>query len=157
VAQGVALMRQGIETHEATGAFLGLPAYLADLAAACIAMGDLDQAAAAIERGHRIGGDLLLARGRATAAAEMEYLEGLRIANRQSQWLYALRSATALARLWVGDGRATEARDVVASALGAFPQGEPGAPELLSAQAILREIRTARLLPPALLPDGPGR
>jgi predicted negative regulator of RcsB-dependent stress response len=136
---------------------------LADLAAAHIAAGDLDQATDALDQGlrqvhthgetsyaaelHRIRGDLLLRLGAEPEGAEGQYREGHEIACRQAQALYALRSALGLARMWHRDGRSGAARELLLSSIAPFAAQAASAPELLQARTALIDLATS--VPPA--------
>jgi predicted ATPase len=163
LAEAIPRMREGIDLHRGSGALLGLPAYLADLAAAHIAAGDLDQATDALDQGlrqvhthgetsyaaelHRIRGDLLLRLGAEPEGAEGQYREGHEIACRQAQALYALRSALGLARMWHRDGRSGAARELLLSSIAPFAAQAASAPELLQARTALIDLATS--VPPA--------
>ena len=67
---------------------------------------------------------LLRARGvRAVAAAEERFRRGLARARRQDVLSLELRCAVSLARLWHGQGRDGEARDLLAPVYRRFTEG----------------------------------
>src|SRR6516162_1457542 len=86
----------------------------------------------------RLTGDVLLATSDA-AAAEAAYHEAIALAQKQSAKLFELRAATSLARLWRGQGKRTEARDLLASVYSWFTEGF-GTPLLQQAKAQLEEL-----------------
>jgi predicted ATPase len=65
--------------------------------------------------------------------------EAMRIARRQRAKAYELRAATSLARLWGGQGRRAEARDLLAPVYGWFTEGF-GTADLKEAKAVLDEL-----------------
>ena len=73
------------------------------------------------------------------AAAEQNYRRALAVAERQSATTFGLRAATSLARLWRGQGKCTEARELLASACGRFTEGFD-TPLLRNAGVLLDEL-----------------
>jgi predicted ATPase len=72
----------------------------------------------------RVRGDALLGRDRAAlGAAEASYTHALEIARGQEAKLLELRAASSLARLWVGMGRRSEARELLAPVYEWFTEG----------------------------------
>jgi predicted ATPase len=122
--EGTAQIERGIDLHEATGAQLAqrhLVSYLveAHLAAGRLAegftilRGILGRAESRLGGFYdaeliRLEGELLNASGD-TVAAEAVFREALGVARDQGAHLFELRSATSLARLLAGQGRADEA------------------------------------------------
>jgi tetratricopeptide (TPR) repeat protein len=112
-AEGVALMRQGADLFRSLGQRIGL-AHRAYLAEALVAVGQLDEAASVIaeacrqaedtgERAFesellRVRGEIGVRRGEPDAAAAA-FERAVEIAAGQDAWLFALRSAVALARV----------------------------------------------------------
>jgi predicted ATPase len=140
VDQAVALMRAGLEKYRASGAALGLPLYTLGLARVEARAGRegealrlLDEARAAMAAAEerwiaaeldRFAGDMALASPEPNAAnAEACFEAALRSAReQQAKWL-ELRAATSLARLWREQGRAQQARDLLAPICGDFAEG----------------------------------
>ena len=83
-------------------------------------------------------GDLLLARG-LVSDAEVWYRAGVELARSQSARMWELRAATRLARLWQGQHRTDEARDLLAPIYGWFTEGFD-TPDLEDARALLEEL-----------------
>jgi len=154
--EGIGEMRRGLADYMATGAELWSPYFLALLAEA---HGRAGQAAAGIslsadafarlERGeapwitsdlHRLKGELLLAPPEPDpAAAEASFHRAITVAREQSATMKDLRAAMSLARLWCGQGRQAEARDLLAPVYGWFTEGF-NIPDLREAKALLDEL-----------------
>ena len=73
------------------------------------------------------------------AAAETQFRRSLEIANEQGALSWELRAATSLARLWQGQGRIADARDLLGSVHGRFTEGFRTA-DLVAAGALLNEL-----------------
>jgi predicted ATPase len=86
----------------------------------------------------RLTGDVLLAIGD-SATAEAHYSEALDIARLQSAKLWELHAAISLARLRGDQGKAAEARDLLAPVYGWFTEGF-GTPVFQEAKALLDEL-----------------
>ena len=87
---------------------------------------------------NRHKGQLLLQQGH-TKTAEEFYQKALSIAREQEAKLWELRAAVSLARLRRGQGRRTEARDLLAPVYGWFTEGFD-TPDLKDAKALLDEL-----------------
>ena len=87
---------------------------------------------------HRSRGNLLRATGD-RSAAERRYHQALAIAKRQSAKLWELLSATSLGRLWRDQGKAAEARELLAPIYGWFTEGFD-TPVLQDAKALLDQL-----------------
>ena len=72
--------------------------------------------------------------------AEHCLLEALEVARAQEAKFWELRAASALARLWSGEGRQAEALSLVAPVYGWFTEGFDTL-ELRSAKALMDELR----------------
>jgi predicted ATPase len=81
---------------------------------------------------------VLLATGEG-AGAEAGYREAIAIAQQQSAKLWELRAATSLARSWRGQGKRTEAHELLAPVYGWFTEGF-GTPVLQEAKALLEDL-----------------
>jgi predicted ATPase len=89
---------------------------------------------------HRLKGELLLTRTPADLArAEASFLDALEVARRQSAKLWELRAARSLARLWQGQGRKQEARDLLAPVYDWFTEGFDTR-DLKEAKVLLEEL-----------------
>jgi len=153
---GIARIRDGLAAVEATGNRAAAPLFLALLAEALALAGKIEEALAALDdalakaavsgaRGwnaeiHRLRGELT---GRLPypdpAKAEDSFRTALAIAREQGTRGYELRAATSLARLWLKQGRRTEARDLLAPLHGSFTEGFDTA-DLKEAKALLDEL-----------------
>jgi len=74
--------------------------------------------------------------------AEHCLVEALEVARNQEAKFWELRAASALARLWLSEGRRSEARSLIAPVYGWFTEGFDTL-ELKSAKALVAELRTS--------------
>ena len=146
----------GLGLAAETGNQLAAPGFLAILAEAQRAVGQLAEAqgtvatalAIAAQTGqlfwdadlHRLDGDLLLATGGPADEAAARYHRALAIAREQGARWFELRAATSLARLWRDQGKRAEARDLLAPIYGWFTEGFDTR-DLQHAKALLEELR----------------
>lgn len=138
--EGLGQLRHSVDLWKQTRAEYNLPFLTGLLAETCLACGQLDKSSAIIDeqlsRIERTGqeqwrslllllkGDLLLARGDGDIdGAEHCYIQALELARTQSAKCWELRAALRLARLWLSQDRAAEARSVLAPALSWFSEG----------------------------------
>jgi tetratricopeptide (TPR) repeat protein len=155
-AEGIAQMREGLSTLQATGAELAQPRLLALLAEAYghggHAEAGLRVVAEALAVAHRTGerrdeaeisrvkGELLLRQAIANAPeAEACFQQALALAHRQQAKSWELRAAMSLARLWQHQDKRTEARELLAPVYGWFTEGFDTA-DLQEAKALLEEL-----------------
>jgi predicted ATPase len=154
VAEGISLLRGGLNAYRAIGTVVSLSYYVSLLASGCEIAGQteeaviqLDEALEIVERTgerwfeaelYRYKGQLLLRQGRSEAAEQL-YREALGIAQEQEAKLWELRAAVSLARLRRDQGRLTEARDLLAPVYGWFTEGFD-TPDLKEAKALLDEL-----------------
>ena len=153
---GINDLKEGIAVHFSLGARFAVPVYLEFLAEAYLSVGENALGLAAIEQGlaissnggerrvdaelHRLRGELLLAMQPEHAqAAEASFLEALRIARDQEGKSFELRTAASLARLWLRQGRADEAHQLLRPIYGWFTEGF-GRRDLIEAKALLDEL-----------------
>jgi predicted ATPase len=131
-----------------------MPLYIALLAGACEIAGQIEEAAARLDRAlqlvERTGerwfaaeldrqrGQLLLRQGHPEAAEEL-YRKALSIAQEQGAKLWELRAAASLARLWRDQGRHAASRDLLTPVYRWFTEGF-AIPDLSEAKALLREL-----------------
>ena len=165
VMEGIALLRDGVAAYRATGAVMWLPHFIALLAGAHAAAGQVKEAVTlldeALRAGERTGerwfaaelnrqqGQLLLRQGHAEDA-EALYLKALGIAREQEAKLWELRAATSLAGLREAQGRHAEAHDILAPAYRGFTEGFDMT-DLKEAKALLDRIQTVATVRDALL------
>jgi predicted ATPase/class 3 adenylate cyclase len=132
-------MREAIARNLEMGGRAFLPSQCGFLAHSLLQAGRLTECAAALDTGFRISeegeqhyataellrlrGELLLRQGAPPGEAEDVFREALGLARRQGAKSLELRAATSLARLWAGQGRRDEARDLLAGIYGWFTEG----------------------------------
>ena len=154
-AAALTRLRDAIESLKETGARLRLPYYLALLAEGHLRAGEAEAGLEVVEeassRGretnerwwdaelHRLRAELMLAGGAEAGEAEAALQRALEIARGQQAKSLELRAAQALARLWAGSGRATEARGLLAPVYGSFTEGLE-TPDLESARGLLSRL-----------------
>ena len=85
---------------------------------------------------YRLRGELLLQQGAAESEAEISFRQAIDIACKQAAKSFELRAATSLARLWQGQGKVAEARELLAPAYNWFTEGFDTA-DLKDAKALL--------------------
>jgi predicted ATPase len=160
--KGIAQIRQGLTTYQATGAELICPYWLALLAEAYEKGGQaeeglavLAEALAAVEKTgerwweaelYRLKGELLLQSGGQSlepgvthpqsATAETCFQQALEIARRQQAKSLELRAAMSLSRLWQRQGKRDTARQLLAESYDWFTEGFDTA-DLQEAKALL--------------------
>lgn len=153
VQDGVQEMQAGYAQWVRSGAEVTRPFYLAMQAEGLALAGDLPQALAVVRDAlarvertgeryheadlHRLHGELLLREDpAATQAAEASLQQALAFARTQQTLGFELRAACALARLWLGHGRAAEAQALLAEVLSRCTEGQDTR-DLRVAQALL--------------------
>jgi predicted ATPase len=155
VEAGLEGIRQGLERLRATGAELFRAPYHCVLAGLYGKVGQvsdglaaLTEAQAAVEQHeerwweaelYRLRGDLLLQSGAASTEAEASFQQALAIARRQGARSLELRAAMSLARLWQQQGKAAEARWMLAGIYGWFAEGFD-TPDLQEAKTLLDSL-----------------
>jgi tetratricopeptide (TPR) repeat protein len=142
-------LRAALDGYHATGAAIMRPSALGLLAYATAMTGKLDDGLALIAEGiaeaqrsgqrfelvqlYQTRGDVLGWSGDEPTLAETSYRNALDLAREFGSPVLALRPATGLARLWTAQGRAHEARDLLAPLLASLTEGLE-----------LRDLREAR-------------
>ncbi|MBI5279724.1 MAG: AAA family ATPase [Burkholderiales bacterium] len=135
---GLAEMRDGLALWLSTGALVSQPLYLSLQAEGLMLAGQTDAAAKCVDEGLaiierfgerqlqaemlRLRGELEWARGD-VAKAEWTLKAAYACAIRWHKLGFALRSATSLARLWAGDGRAERARRLLVPLVARWKEG----------------------------------
>jgi predicted ATPase len=140
-AQGLEVLRNGLDDFLATGAEMDRPRWLATLAETYGRNGlpdagltTLDDALAAMEstgerfyeaRLYGLRGIMLLQRSGSHAAAEAEncFLSSLRVARQQDAKSWELSAAISFARLWCEQGKRRDARDLLKPVYDWFTEG----------------------------------
>jgi tetratricopeptide (TPR) repeat protein len=155
-AEGIAQMREGLSTLQATGAELAQPRLLALLAEAYGHGGQAEagqrvvaEALAVAQRTgerrdeaeiSRVKGELLLQHAVANAPeAEACFQQALALARRQQAKSWELRAAMSLARLWQCQGKRAEARGLLTEIYGWFIEGFDTA-DLQDAKALRKDL-----------------
>lgn len=157
VAEGVALLEQGLRACAEKEQGLARPHFLALLAEACAAQGDAETALGLADEAlalllatgerrfdpevHCVRAEVLLAVAERTdtdrgAEAKACYGRAIADARRQSARTFELRAALGLARLWHREGRAAEARRLLAPLLSTFDDGVV-TPDMQAARAFV--------------------
>jgi len=149
--------KQAIESLRAQGVMLSRTGYLVSLGKLFWTAGrraeglaEIAEALARVERTGeryyeaeiwRIKGELLLKAAASNAQVEAErcYHRAIRIAAQQHAKMWELRATKALARLWQHQGKATEARQVLAEIYGWFTEGFETA-DLKDAKGLLEDL-----------------
>jgi class 3 adenylate cyclase/predicted ATPase len=159
LGDGIAQLRAGLSAVRSTGAEVLMPYFLSLLAQACASAGQvadglsiLDEAQVALDGGgerwwqaelHRLKGEFLLrlpALPRENQAQAEEYfLRAHAIARDQHAKSLELRASMSLSRLWRGQGKNSEAREILAETYEWFTEGFDTA-ELQDAQKLLQEL-----------------
>jgi len=153
-AEGIPLVRRGIDDLNATGCNILIPFFLTVLAEVYGAAGQSEEglkqlvtAAKLVETTqerwaeaemHRLRGTLLLSINE-QAHAENSFRQAIALAQQQSANFWELRSATSLARLWRDQGKRDEARELLAPVYGWFTEGFDTS-DLKEAKALLDEL-----------------
>jgi predicted ATPase len=154
--EGITQLQQGLAAYRATGAVGDRPYYLALLAEALAKVGQttagleaLTEALAMLAKSrarwweselHRLRGELLLQHAVAQPGeAEACSQQALTVTHRQQAKSLELRAAMSLARLWQGQGKRTEAHQLLAEVYGWFTEGFDTA-DLQVAKVLLAEL-----------------
>ncbi len=154
-ARGIALIHEGLAAWQATGTGMRRPYFLALLADALLRAGRIDEglgviaeAEALVESGGetrwqpemvRLKGALMDCDSHDMAEIEATYRNALAIARGQeARWL-ELRAAASLARLWQGQGRTDDARDLLSPLHAWYTEGHD-TPDLIAARALLDDL-----------------
>jgi len=133
-------MHRGIAEWQATRSGFSIPLFLAFIAEAELARGDVTTALRMIDDAlgriaadgerlyeaelHRLRGETLLARGEAdTTGAEASFLRAIDVARDQRARSFELRAAVSLVRLWQRGGRAGDGRRLLADVVAMFTEG----------------------------------
>jgi len=154
VADGIALLRNGLSAYRATGAEAWTPHFFALLAGASEIAGQvgeavsrLDDALQIVERTgqrwiaaelNRLKGKLLLQQGRPEAGEQL-YRTALSIARKQGAKLWELRAAVSLAQFYCDQRRRSEAHGLLAPVYDWFTEGFD-TQDLKSAKALVGEL-----------------
>jgi len=148
--EGLALLGEGIAAWRSVGSRVCLPSYLARHAEAYRDAGQIQAALATVEEGlrhvaqtgerlfeselYRMRGELRSAEDKAAAGADL--MRAVAVARGQEAKLFELRAAASLAQHWRDQGRASEARALLAPVYDWFTEGFDTA-DLTAARTLL--------------------
>jgi class 3 adenylate cyclase/predicted ATPase len=155
-SESVPMMKSALTAWQPTGTTVRLPMYLSYLAKAQADIGHFDDAKrniadamAAINASkemwyeaelHRLAGEIELRSPERDAMRAQAYFDqALAIARRQQARSWELRAAMSLARLWRDQGKAPQARELLAPIYGWFTEGFDTR-DLKDAKALLQEL-----------------
>lgn len=155
-AEGVAELKAGMDAWYATGSRIISSGFFAALADAYRMAGNHDEAWRAVESGlqfseghaerlrdgelYRLKGLILLSRNSADSiGAEEHFARALDVARHQQSRSMELRISTDLARLWQGQGKTRQARELLAPIYNWFTEGF-NSPALKNARALLGSL-----------------
>jgi predicted ATPase len=156
IHNAIQTITSGIAARRDVGATLDTPFYLSQLAWAYSRANQYNDAWRCIEEAvafvetsqerwyeaelHRMAGDIALRSPRQDAAQAQAYFErALAVARAQQAKSWELRAATSMARLWRDQGKAQQARDLLAPIYGWFTEGFDTL-DLKQAKALLDEL-----------------
>jgi predicted ATPase/class 3 adenylate cyclase len=154
--EGLNLLRDGYTALKSTHATIWQPYFLGMMAEAQARASEIDEAQRLLDAAlhisaqtggvwfsaelHRLKGEVELMGSAAThEGAEECFRQSISIAQRQSAKLWELKAVTCLARLWSGQGKRTEARELLAPVHACFAKGVR-APDIQDAAALLEEL-----------------
>ena len=155
--EGIAQIRRGIASYQATGSKVSRHYLLGLLAEACEKVGQVEESLRVVSEAldivdtneehyyeaelYRLRGVLLLQQSLSQAPeAETSFQNALDVSRRQEAKSLELRAATSLARLWQQQGKTTEARDLLTPVYTWFTEGFD-TKDLQEAKTLLEELR----------------
>jgi predicted ATPase len=155
-ADAVPMITSGLAAHQSMGVTLNEPFFLSSLAHAHAELGQFDdawrcigEAMTAVETTkarwfeadmHRLAGEIVLMSPEPDATKAQEYFaRALTVARQQQAKSWELRAAMSLARLWRSQGKAQQARELLAPVYGWFTEGFDTL-DLKEAKALLDEL-----------------
>ena len=160
--EGLGLIHEGLAMHRQTGAEMDRPYFLALLAEAALAAGDLQAARSALDEAlgpaaqgrpffyeaelHRLRGELALRGGGGVDAAEPHYHEAIELARRQGARALELRAALGLVRAQGGPRRDAMAVESLARLVDWFP-AEADSADLRAARRLLGDVASTPSAP----------
>jgi class 3 adenylate cyclase/tetratricopeptide (TPR) repeat protein len=150
--EGASLIREAVAAGRATGSLVSVPTGLTWLAEAQALGGATAESLRTLEEALtvnpnerywlpetlRVRGDLRRQQGE-EELAEADFREAIAVAREMSAKAWELRAATSLGRLWRGQGRCAEVRDLLAPVYGWFTEGFD-TPDLKEAKALLEAL-----------------
>jgi predicted ATPase len=156
-SDAVQTITTGITAWRATGATMWMPMYLSNLATAYAELGQFDDAWRCIGEAltamettkekwwsaeiNRVAGEIALLSPEPDAAKAEAYFErALAVARQQQAKSWELRAVMSMARLWRSQGKAQQARELLAPVYGWFTEGFDTL-DLKEAKALLNKLR----------------
>src|SRR5215472_4086694 len=148
--------RSGMPAWRSTGARLFVPLYLSYLTRAYADLGQFDDAWRCIEEAvtavettkqrwwepevNRVAGEIALKSPKLDAVkAEAHFERALSVARQQQAKSFELRASMSMARLWRDQGKAQQARELLAPVYGWFTEGFDTR-DLMDAKALLQQL-----------------
>ena len=158
VSDAVHMITSGLTAFRSTGSTWLTPANLSFLALAYADLGQFDEARRCIEEAittveatrerwceaevNRTAGEIALLSSDPDAAKAQAYFErAITIARKQQAKSWELRGVMSMARLWRGQGKPKQARELLAPVYGWFTEGFETR-DLKEAKALLDELHT---------------
>jgi predicted ATPase len=152
----VSMIGAGIAMWRSTGATASVPFFQSYLAKAHAMLGQFDEAQHHMEQAmatieltgekvwapetHRVAGEVaLLAPGADATEAQVYFERAISVARQQQAKSWELRAAMSLARLWRSQGKAQQARELLAPVYGWFTEGFDTR-DLKDAKVLLEEL-----------------
>ena len=155
VEEGVAQMRDGVATIQATGSETCMTRLTARMADACLQAGAFEEGLKMVEFGLefkdrleelymeaeliRLRGELLRIKGAGDHDVEKTFQDAIEIARRQKVKSWELRAVMSLCRLLQKQSKAREAKSLLENIYSWFTEGFDR-PDLLAAKALLAEL-----------------
>ena len=153
--EGLSLLLEGFADFRATGSGLRLPYYHGLFCEAYLQLGRFPEARAAVDEGlriaeqnddrfqeaelHRLKGELMLCGSRDEVAAEACFQSALGVARCQQRRAGNCARPSSLAKLWIGQGRESDAGHALSTVYSSFTEGWT-TPDLLEARALLDRL-----------------
>jgi DNA-binding SARP family transcriptional activator/predicted ATPase len=159
VQEGIEQVEAGLAARRAKESFCAISSMWGSLGEAYVLAGDIQAGLGALDGAfkfvetsgernwepelHRLRGEFLLQQG-AVEQAETSLMKSIEVARAQQAKSWELRAATSLARVWRGEGRGAEARDLLEPIYNWFTEGFD-TPDLVEARQLLEELTGADL------------
>ena len=152
---GITRIQNGLSLYSVSGAMIGRSSHLAILAEAYEKANQTDEGLRVLDEAqhfigkteerwyeaelYRLKGELTLQQSQDAVGAEACFHKAIEVAQHQQAKSWELRAATSLARLWQGQGKTTEARELLAPVYEWFSEGFDTA-DLKDAKALLNAL-----------------
>jgi predicted ATPase len=155
IDEGISEVKESIVALRGGGAKLGESFYLSLLAERCVKSGRIEEGHALLAEAlihveeygepfweaeiHRLKGEFLLKKGAQESEAESCFRKALEVSRGQKAKSLELRAAMSMARLWKGQGKKDEARELLGGVYNWFTEGFD-TQDLQDAKALLEEL-----------------